>query len=153
QRWSAPAAWSTTGEFGVSPDGSVFMIAPGYVLKRLDPATGATLATSTVTVGNYAPRMGVDALGRLFFSNGDFANSRVISFDPGLTRRWAGPVANVNMGARAIGRNGTLVVASTTGVTAYRTAHCYANCDASTTPPVLNVADFSCFLNRFAAGD
>ncbi len=30
---------------------------------------------------------------------------------------------------------------------------CYANCDASTTPPVLNVNDFNCFLNRFAAGD
>src|SRR5262249_38881975 len=30
---------------------------------------------------------------------------------------------------------------------------CYPNCDASTTAPVLNVADFSCFLNRFAAGD
>jgi hypothetical protein len=30
---------------------------------------------------------------------------------------------------------------------------CYANCDNSTTPPVLNVLDFSCFLNRFAAGD
>ncbi len=30
---------------------------------------------------------------------------------------------------------------------------CYANCDGSTTPPVLNVLDFGCFLNRFAAGD
>ena len=29
---------------------------------------------------------------------------------------------------------------------------CYANCDGSTTPPVLNVLDFGCFLNRFAAG-
>ena len=29
---------------------------------------------------------------------------------------------------------------------------CYANCDGSTTAPVLNVLDFSCFLNRFAAG-
>ncbi len=27
-----------------------------------------------------------------------------------------------------------------------------ANCDGSTTPPVLNVADFNCFLNAFAAG-
>jgi hypothetical protein len=27
-----------------------------------------------------------------------------------------------------------------------------ANCDQSTTPPVLNVADFSCFLSSFAAG-
>jgi FtsP/CotA-like multicopper oxidase with cupredoxin domain len=30
---------------------------------------------------------------------------------------------------------------------------CYANCDMSTTPPVLNVADFSCFLQSFAAGN
>jgi len=28
----------------------------------------------------------------------------------------------------------------------------YANCDQSTTPPVLNVADFVCFLQRFAGG-
>jgi hypothetical protein len=27
-----------------------------------------------------------------------------------------------------------------------------ANCDGSTTPPVLNVADFACFLQQFAAG-
>ena len=30
---------------------------------------------------------------------------------------------------------------------------CYANCDHSTTAPVLNVNDFICFTNRFAAGD
>ncbi len=30
---------------------------------------------------------------------------------------------------------------------------CYANCDNSTTAPTLNVLDFACFLNRFAAGD
>jgi hypothetical protein len=29
---------------------------------------------------------------------------------------------------------------------------CYANCDNSTTAPILNVNDFICFLNRFAAG-
>jgi hypothetical protein len=28
----------------------------------------------------------------------------------------------------------------------------YANCDFSTTPPILNVLDFNCFLNRFSAG-
>lgn len=32
-------------------------------------------------------------------------------------------------------------------------AGCYANCDASTTTPILNVVDFSCFLNLFASGD
>jgi hypothetical protein len=30
---------------------------------------------------------------------------------------------------------------------------CYANCDNSTQPPILNVLDFQCFLNRFAAND
>jgi hypothetical protein len=29
---------------------------------------------------------------------------------------------------------------------------CYANCDASTIAPILNVNDFTCFLNRYAAG-
>jgi hypothetical protein len=29
---------------------------------------------------------------------------------------------------------------------------CYANCDGSTSQPVLNVLDFNCFLNRFTAG-
>jgi hypothetical protein len=28
----------------------------------------------------------------------------------------------------------------------------YANCDASTTPPILNINDFLCFSNRFAVG-
>jgi hypothetical protein len=30
---------------------------------------------------------------------------------------------------------------------------CYPNCDNSTQQPILNVLDFSCFLNKFAAGD
>jgi hypothetical protein len=29
---------------------------------------------------------------------------------------------------------------------------CYANCDNSTTAPVLNVEDFTCFINKFAQG-
>jgi hypothetical protein len=30
---------------------------------------------------------------------------------------------------------------------------CYANCDASTAAPALNVADFTCFLQKFAGAD
>ncbi len=33
------------------------------------------------------------------------------------------------------------------------TPACYANCDASTTAPVLNVMDFSCFMERYASGN
>lgn len=46
--------------------------------------------------------------------------------------------------------NGQLQVFGQIGLTP---KGCFANCDASTTPPVLNVGDFGCFLNRYAAGD
>jgi hypothetical protein len=32
-------------------------------------------------------------------------------------------------------------------------APCYANCDSSTIPPILNVNDFICFQTKYAAGD
>ena len=31
-------------------------------------------------------------------------------------------------------------------------APCYANCDGSTQPPILNILDFACFQSRFAQG-
>ncbi|MEX2217265.1 MAG: hypothetical protein WD749_00770 [Phycisphaerales bacterium] len=37
-------------------------------------------------------------------------------------------------------------------LTRYAAGEAYANCDGSTQPPVLNVADFGCFLTRYAAG-
>jgi hypothetical protein len=40
-----------------------------------------------------------------------------------------------------------------TSGTATVTRACYANCDNSTTSPALNVDDFLCFINAFAAGD
>ena len=30
---------------------------------------------------------------------------------------------------------------------------CYVNCDDSTTPPIANTADFTCFLQAYAAGE
>ena len=33
------------------------------------------------------------------------------------------------------------------------TQACYANCDQSSSPPILNANDFQCFLNKFATGD
>ncbi|MFN0131641.1 MAG: S8 family serine peptidase, partial [Phycisphaerales bacterium] len=39
-----------------------------------------------------------------------------------------------------------------TGQTCNQTT-CYANCDGSTAAPILNVNDFICFQNKFAAGD
>jgi hypothetical protein len=39
------------------------------------------------------------------------------------------------------------------GAFEYQTPGCYANCDGSTTLPLLTVNDFVCFQSRFAAGD
>lgn len=39
------------------------------------------------------------------------------------------------------------------GLVIVRGTACYANCDGSTTPPILNANDFVCFQNLYAAGD
>jgi hypothetical protein len=48
-----------------------------------------------------------------------------------------------------------VVVSNTCGAVVSQTVQlgsaCYANCDGSTTPPVLNVDDFTCFVNQYAA--
>jgi photosystem II stability/assembly factor-like uncharacterized protein len=47
-----------------------------------------------------------------------------------------------------------LLLATSIGTFSYSLgAACYPNCDGSTTAPVLNVADFTCFLQKFGAGD
>jgi hypothetical protein len=45
------------------------------------------------------------------------------------------------------GYNGSQFVADT-----WEFGEAYANCDGSTSAPALNVADFTCFLQRFAQG-
>ena len=39
------------------------------------------------------------------------------------------------------------------GACEFQGATCYANCDGSTIPPILNVNDFICFQQKYAAGD
>ncbi|MCI0630161.1 MAG: PQQ-binding-like beta-propeller repeat protein [Phycisphaerales bacterium] len=114
-KWSVPARWTTSSEFAVGPDGSVYMIAPGNVISRRNPQTGAEMNASAPILldsagGNFTPRMAIDDDGRLFFSNGQFANGRFYSFNADLTERWNLPVPNINIGAPAIGENGVLVV-------------------------------------------
>jgi O-glycosyl hydrolase len=49
------------------------------------------------------------------------------------------------------GGQADLVLPPSSVVTLY--SSCYANCDQSTSSPVLNVADFTCFFQKFAIGD
>jgi probable HAF family extracellular repeat protein len=64
--------------------------------------------------------------------------------------------------ARGISANGRVIVGTGTNpagnVEAWRVdlgaaPPCYANCDGSTAAPILNVNDFTCFMNRYAGGD
>jgi hypothetical protein len=155
QKWSIPAPYTTGGEFGIGPDGSVYTLTTGYQLVRLNPDTGAVINTAP-PIGTFsAPRFAIDTQGRVYLSNGGFSNGRLFSFNADLTPRWDVGVTNINIGGPAVGQQGTLVVCGVgTDVRAYRTNRaCYANCDASTVAPILNVGDFTCFLQRFAAGE
>jgi len=132
-KWSVPANWSTSSELAVGPDGSVYMMSPGYRIARLHPDTGEIINQSNPIQtdnagGNITPRMATDAHGRLYFSNGQFNTGRLYSFNPDLTPaagRWSVPVQSINIGAPAIGADGTLVIAGVgTDVRAYRTTPC-----------------------------
>ena len=152
ERWRAEAGWSTVSEFGVGPDGSVYMWGRGNKVQRRDGATGVLLNESPVIPADFAaPRVAVDRDGRVFVSNGAFSNGRFYSFNADLSERWSVPVANINIGAPAIGRDGTLVIAGVGGdMRAYRTERCEPdfNGDGS-----VNTLDVLAFLNAWSAGD
>jgi hypothetical protein len=57
--------------------------------------------------------------------------------------------ANPNFPDPTVGSGFAILAASLTGVNVPPT--CYANCDHSTQPPILNVLDFVCFQSAFAA--
>ena len=74
---------------------------------------------------------------------------------PGATS-W--PARGVRWAGPSIGRGGT-AIGPTLNVNdfvcflnKFAAGDGYANCDGSTIPPVLNAMDFGCFLNQFAAG-
>jgi outer membrane protein assembly factor BamB len=124
ERWRVPVGPTFVSEFGIGPDGSVYMLGPGRTIDRLDPSTGKVLDQS-MPLGTdpfLQPRIAIDSLGRVFVSNGSFDDGRVFAFDADLTPRWEVPVPRINIGGPALGRDGTLVVAGVgTDVRAYRT--------------------------------
>jgi len=162
-KWNTPAGYTTSCELAVGPDGTVYTWAPGNVVVRLDPGTGMILNTSPVIPADFATiRIATDRDGRVFLSNGAFSNGRMYSFEADLTLRWSAPIANINIGAPAMGPDGTLVVAGVgTNVRAYRTERsCGADLSGSSDPndPAYGVpdgaadsADFFYYLDQFVA--
>lgn len=150
--WNHEAGWSTASEFCVGPDGSVYMLSRDFTIERRDGASGVLLNESgSVDADFLGPRMAADRDGRVFFSNGSFADGRFYSFDADLSPRWDVAVRNVNIGAPAIGRDGTLIVCGVgNDVRAYRTPRCVADFNSD---GVVNTQDVLAFLNAWTAGD
>jgi hypothetical protein len=65
---------------------------------------------------------------------------------------WVLPASRRASGVRITGEPGGLLRFVTALELDLFSGPCYANCDNSTTPPVLNVEDFTCFINAFAHG-
>jgi len=121
ERWHVPAAWTTFSEFAVAPDGSPYMLAPGYELLRLDLATGASTATAGAFPDCGAPHMATDGNGTFYLGNGGFSDGRLRIFGADLNPLWDTAVTNINIGGPAIGHGGALVVCGiNTDVRVYR---------------------------------
>ena len=166
EKWRKPMGYAPFGTYAIGADGSLYTYdvtqtgsTANLVIRRRDPATGDETGASGVILCDWPPipRMAADSAGTLYFSNGGFANGRLYSFNADLTERWSVAVPNINTSGPILGQDGTMVVCGIgTDIRAFRTAGptpCYANCDGSTAPPILNVNDFICFQAKFAAGD
>jgi streptogramin lyase len=122
-----------------SPSGVLYAIGVnlGGRLYQLDPTTGFA---SVVGVGG---GYGGDDQALEFLPDGSAFACRV-----GLRS-----VDLVTGTATLIGPTGFPDIRGMAMLNATPPPSCYANCDASTTPPVLNVQDFSCFLQKYAGAD
>jgi hypothetical protein len=121
ENWNVAAGYCTSCEFGVGPDGSVYMILPGPRLARLDPVTGDVLDETPTLAGFSKPRIAVDAEGRVYFSNGAFDTGNFSVYDAELNLIWETAVKNINIGGPAVGQGGTLVICGIgTDIRAYR---------------------------------
>ena len=118
--------------------------------------TGTGLYWHTITNGSYSGFL--NETGPLF-SQHDNIHLRITAQGPTYTvylNGGATPVASLTLAQPRTGHVGLYDFAPSP-VQSYDnfrlSVPCYANCDLSTTPPILNVLDFGCFLNKFAAGD
>jgi outer membrane protein assembly factor BamB len=121
-----------------SAAGQLYAFSIGGVLATVDKLTGAAtvvggspVTSSVVEDATFTPS------GELYFTTFD---GHVYRVDP-----TTGLQTHVGMSGSGSGLLG--IIAAPGG------APCYANCDASTQLPVLNVNDFVCFQSRFAAAD
>lgn len=129
ERWHVPIRWTTSHTHGAGADSSIYTFLPNDEFVRLDPATGAVLASAGVIAPlgspNASPRTAVDVNGIVYLSNGwadnPPANGHLWAFLPNLNAiLFDYPLFSPNQGGPALGPDGTLVVCDLNGVYAHR---------------------------------
>ncbi len=125
QKWRVASKYTYAAEFAATAE-AVFVPFPDNSIRKLRATDGVELAsTGVIATPLSAVRMAIDAAERLYVSNGEFPQGWFYCFNADLTERWSIAVPNINIGAPAIGRDGTLVVAGIgTSVRAFRTTSC-----------------------------
>jgi outer membrane protein assembly factor BamB len=115
ERWRSPLGYVPFASFGVGPDGSVYSYSPAREIERRDSGSGALLGKSAPvpTDSSFSPRMAIDALGRVYLTNGSFAAGRLLCYSAALVPLWSEPITNVNVGGPALGADGILVTCGT----------------------------------------
>jgi hypothetical protein len=132
------------------------------VIDTLDPLnTGAvTLVTNAWVEVRFDVNLDADTFSQYY--NGQLLGAANRSWSHSSALDGNGP-SSAQRAIEAIDLFGSAPLARTTyaiyvdDITLTRTGGtantCYANCDGSSTVPVLSVADYLCFLNRFRSGD
>jgi hypothetical protein len=138
-RCAAPDGDALCGNSASSSDVWYKFIAPASGLLRMDTCNAVTAYDTVLSIHSGCP--GTDQ--NQIACNDDYCGYQStvqVQAQAGVT--YYIRVAGWN------GQYGTFYLTKT-----FTPSTCYPNCDASTTPPILNVLDFNCFLNRFSSGN
>jgi hypothetical protein len=115
--------------------------------------------SGVLNLGTYLPSLGIDLTGwSLTDISGVSGDGRVITgsgLHGGVQEAWVATIPSNPCYANCDGSSAPPILNVsdfTCFFQKFATGSAYANCDGSTGPPVLNVQDFTCFLQKFAQG-
>ncbi len=142
EKWSIPMGWFPFSSYAVGPDGTVYTYSREDEVLRLDPDTGDILDASVpIPSDGNGRRIAVDAMGKVYLTNGGFSQGRFYAFNAALDLQWSDAITGVHVGGPAVGSGGVVVICGTgTNVRAYHTLHGDANGDDH-----VNLVDFNAF--------
>jgi hypothetical protein len=148
------ALWgSTLGNIQQNNRGQILFLA-----SLTDDGSGTVFSTNNQALMAWDPVGGLT----MVYRKGDDLSS-VVGFSPDSISMGAPGNGNAEGGSNMLADNGWFTFGVSFSIQGTNSAivrgklpaaaSCYANCDGSTTAPILNVADFTCFLQKYAAGD